>query len=414
MNLVRAYLFEAKGIQRYVLDGGRLIDMTGASELVDFLARRTNDDLLEEVLNATEFSGQCKLSRRAGGAFMLHFDIKNQTEFGRFRRLWRMAVQLLAPGLEFSETLRDACGDDKAALDDAYKNASPMRHNSLAHQLPVAGPLIQRSQRTGLAVVGDSNGEDVDAVTMAKRNAEEVFIKAQQGGPLASRLLGNTEDNISWRWPRMMEADKNSGGATVLMPFEGRERWLGVIHADVSGLGQTVQRFSGGLKTAPEMPGRFLNFSDKIAGCIEAAAQRAARDVLLSAAKRHKDADLRDIVPARPILLGGDDLTIIVRADLAIDFACVFLERLEALTEAELPEIFRDIEIDLPPVRLSACAGIAFIKSKQPFYLAGALAEDLCGYAKRKVKEIWDSNGAAPPASAIAFHRITTSAIDEN
>lgn len=414
MSMVRAYLFEAKGIQRYVLDGDRLIDMTGASELVDFLARRTKDDLLEEVLNASGFPEPRNFSRRAGGAFMLHYAIVQQPEFDRFRRLWRLSVQILAPGMEFSETIRPACADDKAALDDAYKNASPMRHNSLAHQLPLAGPLVRRSPRTGLAVVGTHGNEEVDAVTMAKRKAEDVFIKTQQGGPLTSRLLGKTETTISWRWPRMMEADDNSGGATVLMPFEGRERWLGVIHADVSGLGQTVQRFSEGLESGPDMPARFLKFSEKIAGCIEAAAQFATAEVLLPAARKHTDIKQQDIIPARPILLGGDDLTIIVRADLAISFASSFLEKLEVLTEKELPGIFESIDTESQPKRLSACAGIAFIKSKQPFYMASTLAENLCKYAKGKVKADWDRKGANPPASAIAFHRITTSAIDEN
>ena len=34
-----AYLFQAKGIQRYILEGGKLKDMVGASELVDRLCR---------------------------------------------------------------------------------------------------------------------------------------------------------------------------------------------------------------------------------------------------------------------------------------------------------------------------------------------------------------------------------------
>jgi hypothetical protein len=45
----RAYLFQVKGIQRYILEGGKLRDMAGASELVASLCRSGGDDLLEKV-----------------------------------------------------------------------------------------------------------------------------------------------------------------------------------------------------------------------------------------------------------------------------------------------------------------------------------------------------------------------------
>lgn len=42
-----AYLFEAKGIQRYIFEGGKLKDMAGASELVAALCRSARHEMLE-------------------------------------------------------------------------------------------------------------------------------------------------------------------------------------------------------------------------------------------------------------------------------------------------------------------------------------------------------------------------------
>ncbi len=41
------YLFEAKGIQRYISDSGKLKDIIGASEIVFQLARSDCDDLVQ-------------------------------------------------------------------------------------------------------------------------------------------------------------------------------------------------------------------------------------------------------------------------------------------------------------------------------------------------------------------------------
>jgi hypothetical protein len=42
-----AYLFQAKGIQPYILDNGKLKEMAGASELVARLCRSHRADLLQ-------------------------------------------------------------------------------------------------------------------------------------------------------------------------------------------------------------------------------------------------------------------------------------------------------------------------------------------------------------------------------
>src|SRR5260370_20000319 len=67
-----AYLFEAKGIQRWILQGGRLRDITAASNLLARAASSDTNDLLESILGQAQFAPQ--FSRRAGGAFMLHYD----------------------------------------------------------------------------------------------------------------------------------------------------------------------------------------------------------------------------------------------------------------------------------------------------------------------------------------------------
>ena len=124
------------------------------------------------------------------------------------------------------------------------------------------------------------------------------------------------------------------------------------------------------------------------------------------------------MLPFRPLILGGDDLTVIIRGDLALDYASDFLLYFEEETEKELASLKEDYKelkalVDILPKKMTACAGIAFIRSNQPFYLGYHLAETLCSHAKnssRATKEYIEKENI--PAS-LAFYHVTTTMIED-
>jgi hypothetical protein len=72
---------------------------------------------------------------------------------------------------------------------------------------------------------------------------------------------------------------------------------------------------------------------------------------------------------------------------------------------------FRDF---LPLAKLTAGAGIAYVKASQPFYRAYHLTESLCTKAKNFAKDHPETRaGKYIIPSSVAFHRITTSIIDD-
>lgn len=108
------------------------------------------------------------------------------------------------------------------------------------------------------------------------------------------------------------------------------------------------------------------------------------RKLLLTHAKKRK------ILPIRPIILGGDDLTFVCDGKLGIYFAKIFIEKFEEESAQVMPN----------QERLTACAGVAIIKTKYPFYRGYWLAEELCANAKKKRKttQDWES------VSVLDFH----------
>lgn len=77
------------------------------------------------------------------------------------------------------------------------------------------------------------------------------------------------------------------------------------------------------------------------------------------------------ILPVREILRAGDDIVFVTDGRLGVHFAEKYIQIMSenTLTEDD---------------RLSACAGVAIIKTKYPFYRGYQLAEQLCNNAKKE------------------------------
>lgn len=82
--------------------------------------------------------------------------------------------------------------------------------------------------------------------------------------------------------------------------------------------------------------------------------------------------DSKTILPFRPIITGGDDITFVCEGRLGIHFAEKFIE---FLTKG-----------DIEGQEYHACAGIAIVKTKYPFFRAVKLAEELCNEAKKPTR----------------------------
>lgn len=378
-----AYLFEARSLQKYILDSGRMGDMVGASELVDALCRELIDDVIESVGSPVP-----EFSRRASGAFLALFDSRSAAE--RWRDLWSILMPQYLPGLEFVHCIHSG-PSAMAAATGGYKMLAHLR-NRRTPSLPEAGPFVRRSPRTGRPAVGvdrTPNGPEwVDAATSVIRSANRGG-RARQA--LVEKFLGDKASH--YRFPSNLEEE---------FPFASDNRYVAVVHIDGSGLGQCLLRVAESLRADPSAYAeRYLGFSEAIARAAQIAAQQATNTLL--------DHAEGGFLPIRPLVLGGDDLTVIVRGDLAFNFTETFQVAFEKESEIQLSALGKTIP-DLP-AKLSSGAGLVFIKINQPFYMAYALAEELASVTKKHVGTT--SFGTLPRPSTLMFHRVTSSQVDD-
>jgi hypothetical protein len=123
--------------------------------------------------------------------------------------------------------------------------------------------------------------------------------------------------------------------------------------------------------------------------------------------------DIRDgklkVLPMVPLVLGGDDLTVVCDGQYALRFTQAFLQSFEEETALDdhdhIDGIIPDLaEKALGKPRLSACAGVAIIKPHFPFSVAYQLAEELMSAAKTVKKKLQNADKKPFPCSALDFH----------
>ena len=169
---------------------------------------------------------------------------------------------------------------------------------------------------------------------------------------------------------------------------EDDKRWTAVVHADGNSVGQIMQNLitHAGLegKSAAEYWQTYADISSQLREVTVAALKAAAKNVE---------------VPSKgllyPVLLGGDDVTVILPGEVAIEF-----------TEQLLVE-FSARAADHPLTEgMTMSAGIAIIKPHFPFHVAYRLAEELAESAKNVTRNVGTSDGRQrpEPTAAIDFH----------
>ena len=404
-----AYLFEAHSIQRYVMQGAKLAEMVGASELLEYLTGASGP--LDNVLNQLGFTkGETNdyvFSRRGGGAFFILF--REASNAVLLRDLWSLIVAQSAPGLEWDHAIGE--GNSQKQAIEAGQQILRQKRNQPRPILPEANPLIRRNPRTGLPAVKteeDQRGRiiSLDSASLAKRK-----FQTSTHSLLFDKFIETEETKQYWQFPRNLDHKEGE----QVFPFKGDNHTIAILHADGNGLGQILMNLAKELEDSKHYAAIFYDLSCKIDQATQQAARRALRtiDEIKNASPL---ANKKRTLPIRPLILGGDDLTVIIRGDLALDYTTDFLRFFEEETEVELKDLVKkhpELSNNILPDKMTACAGIAFIRSNQPFYLGYQLAESLCAHAKNtsRATKAYKEDGNIP--ASLAFYHVTTSMIDK-
>lgn len=377
------------GVQRYVFASNRLRDAVSASWLVHWATAAGG---------ALDLSGRGGVLLASGGNAILQFGDHGHARDFVARYTWRLHDE--APGVEVAVAHREYEPGGLAqalAILQADLARTKLEREPSAPQLGLSVTMPCRI--TGMPAVG--------------------FDPQDPGVPLSRSILHLRNQQVRTsailRWNAFL-----TGHDRFDLPADiddmGRTRsdtsLVGVVHVDGNGVGRCIADWLHRCREERRSDEQTRQQFDAWSHALDEAGLHALRAVVdrvtdaidekgrIAGAVPDLRFDLKEnsegkvLLPLRPVLLGGDDLTFLCDGRIALDLA-----------EAAL----RGFEGDIPHLgKITASAGVAIVPAHAPFERAYELAAALCAGAKRRRHEKSDNGswidwhiGAPRPGESI-------------
>ena len=411
-NKVGAILLDTRSIQKYVFGCNELKTNVGASYIVDKIFEKIMCGKVLNECSTTEFETGWKenpeinmlkeaaikyeVAYIGGGNMLLLVRLagnKPDDDLKECRNLvkkWSRQVLLYAPGLKTGAAIGALDITEvgfKESLDALYKQLKENQNKILPDvDLPY----------TGLTKECDVSGKTADTYDYSRDKKRMVSSEVKAKISAQKDAECELEAKLKAMYPDMKQAFADE---FEKIGYVAGESYLSVIHIDGNNMGvkfscckNLQKRKELSLKVQQSVEKAFESLVKKIVSEFE-----TYKDFLDY--KKLTDGEIR-ILPIRPIIIGGDDITFVCPGRLGIEFAKYFVEEAAKETiidDADLSAMEEEANKDNNGPRkkinkhLSCCAGVAIVPAKYPFFRAYGLAEQLCSEAKKKSRTNDDS-----------------------
>lgn len=396
-KIFNALLFDTRSIQRYIYSGNKLRTNVGASYIVDriffdvlidgvlkkifpdetFPADNDAWDWARDNVATWEKMKACCVAYVGGGNALLLFDSAAEDKRVEVVKNFTRELLVKRPGLKVGAALGELRVQDgelnQRDIDELYRKLKDNQNNIFPDvNVPYSG----------LTLNCEVNGESANFYGRIsgdkKFYSQETAVKAQIADDANKNLrtrfneifaLKNFDAQIDFDFPSEVEK---------LGQKEG-ENYFAIVHVDGNNMGlkfRTCKSLTERRKLSREIRRKTEGaFADLLAKII-----RMKRDNLFGDALKLEG----NFLPIRPLIIGGDDVTFLCPANMAILFTKTLVEILDAETPDDAPEHLTE-KISR---HMDACAGIAILPTKYPFFRGYELAEQLCDAAKKSMRKL--------------------------
>lgn len=390
----KAILFDTRSIQKYIFSGNKLKTNIGASYLVEQIFDDTLLDVLRTKLGAgeldeatwkevakpdwTEMTCTARVGYIGGGNALILFQpsaddrLLEEIVYDFTKRLL-VECPGLSTGAAIGNISLDSAGrigTDNAQMDDLSK----LVHKLKGYQSSVF-PNVSVGY-TGLTLVCDVNGEAANGydTSTGRFYSQEVLSKLRansNSGGQKAKAEGKLHSKLQEVFSHMPQKENILAGYAFPKDIDHlgqkeTENYFAIVHIDGNNMGKKfaacktlTERKNRSLEIRRKTIAAFCNLTDSIIGEIDSYKKELNSFT--------SEEGLREL-PVRPIVLGGDDMTFVCPAKLALRY-----------TKRVMSYMLQE--------GIDTCAGIAILSTAYPFFRGYTLAEQLCDAAKKAMRK---------------------------
>lgn len=388
----KAILFDTRSIQQYIFSGNQLKTNIGASYLVehlfsDALVRAVEKECGAGSIDTTtwheeehpdweQMESPCRVGYIGGGNALLLFrpDVDDEKLRDIISSFTKIAL-VEYPGLRTGAAIGIIPMDKDGVMSrcEGDKNGLDLLHGILKNAQNTVFPEVSLPY-TGLTHSCTSNGEVANAYDAEedrfyswevetkiradrKTGADEAPAEKELMDKLCSVIAEEDRDEYLRGWAFPTKFDELGQKET--------EDYLAIVHIDGNNMGKAFIR----CKTLTERKNLSISIRQKTICAFknlvdEIVADYDDYDFLKKIIRKNGET----LLPIRPLILGGDDMTFVCPAKLALRYAEFLMK-------------------ELRKNNIYSCGGIAILPTSYPFFRGYEMTEQLCGVAKGRMRQ---------------------------
>jgi hypothetical protein len=380
MSKILAY-YDVKGIQDFIFASNKLKENVGASLLVlkvldSFLIEAIKETCEEGRRNVDwkDFPGiqmkekdlDAEIIYSGGGNAMVGY--KNDTVYHAVNSaLSRKILMETGGAIQFTS----ACTD----TDFSDSKFQEVRQAVVKKLEKIKYETVQTSPLMGIAITreGKTDGLPAQVMETPKETGEKEFLsiparkkRDQEGKEYYEKEKIKILDHYHYTFPPEFDD----------LGREKGESHIAVVHIDGNNMGQKIKKLNSYREMKKFSKEITETYEKTMFSVIETLLDELNKGKLFEKLNLKVNEDKKMFLPVRIIVLNGDDVTFVTDGRLGVPLAELFLKK---INESPIP-------LDDRKIPLSACAGVAIVKSHFPFFRAYQLADELCKTAKLKGK----------------------------
>ncbi|MFD3157034.1 hypothetical protein ACFIJ5_09260 [Haloimpatiens sp. FM7330] len=377
--------------QKYIFSSNRLKEIIGASQIIKYVTENLGKDVLKKMgKNPQNYTDNNKgnILFEAGGNAMYIFD--NKEEAINFNKMFSKYVIENFDGLELLMVIKEF-NIEKTNIVGLYEEIEMMltkKKGKRRNQFRRIGYGLTKMCASTRKPAGYTDKYSEDKY-ISKESKDKLKFYENIAQEKYKKLDEENKESII-QWDELKNGFKFTDELEIIAGKKNEGSYIGITCIDGNGMGKKFDSFNEKYKDISEKDifkenqnyiKEFRDLTEKVDIDYKKAFKKTVEELIDNYDNYYEDIGYEKegkVVPIRPIILAGDDITFISNGKIAVEATRIFTEKITKQIED-----FGDYKYNL-----TTSAGIAIIKKTHPFSRGVKLAGALEKNSKKKLRKI--------------------------